>query len=29
MPEHFRKTNTKAFQLGKVLYDKAPAPFHN
>ena len=29
MPEHFRKTNTKAFQLGKVLYDKAPAPLHN
>jgi 2-oxoglutarate ferredoxin oxidoreductase subunit gamma len=29
MPEHFRITNTKAFQLGKVLYDKTPAPLHN
>jgi 2-oxoglutarate ferredoxin oxidoreductase subunit gamma len=29
MPEHFRKTNTKAFQLGKILYDKTPAPLHN
>ena len=29
MPEHFRKTNTKAFELGKELYDTAPAPLNN
>jgi 2-oxoglutarate ferredoxin oxidoreductase subunit gamma len=29
MPEHFRKTNTMAFELGKELYDKSPAPLHN
>jgi len=29
MPEHFRKTNSRAFQLGKLLYDEAPATLHN
>jgi 2-oxoglutarate ferredoxin oxidoreductase subunit gamma len=29
MPEHFIKTNSRAFQLGKLLYDEVPAPLHN
>jgi 2-oxoglutarate ferredoxin oxidoreductase subunit gamma len=29
MPAHFRKTNSRAFQLGKLLYDEAPVPLHN
>ena len=29
MPTHFRKTNSRAFQLGKLLYDEAPATLHN
>jgi 2-oxoglutarate ferredoxin oxidoreductase subunit gamma len=29
MPAHFRKTNSRAFQLGNLLYDEAPAPWHN
>jgi 2-oxoglutarate ferredoxin oxidoreductase subunit gamma len=29
LPTHFRKTNSRAFQLGKLLYDEAPAPLHN
>jgi len=29
MPAQFRKTNSRAFQLGKLLYDESPAPLHN
>jgi len=29
MSEHFRETNSRAFQLGKLLYDEAPATLHN
>jgi len=29
MPAHFIKTNLRAFQLGKLLYDEAPAFLHN
>ena len=29
LPTHFKKTNSRAFQLGKLLYDEAPAPLHN
>jgi Pyruvate/2-oxoacid:ferredoxin oxidoreductase gamma subunit len=29
MPEQFRKINSRAFQLGKLLFDEAPVPLHN